>query len=201
MSIVKNHYFKIMPLIFLFNLALFSFSCKDEEAPLGTPIPKPDTLMPAYTDTGADVLAFRINGRMVIAEDRVQRTRGFSSGFFVPVNSNKYMFFIDGGYKSKDRAEGIRIHIDDIVDTGIYILKESNFTNRNQGQYYAGLTSYYGVVYTTRDHLKGFVHIRKIDTITGIVSGTFEYDAKLFNYFGPENDSVSITDGRFDIYY
>lgn len=201
MNVGKIKLHKIFSLIFIFNLIVVLCSCKQEEIIQNEFIPKPDTLMPNYTDTGANVLAFRINGRMVISEDRIQRTRGFAAGFFIPVNTDKYLLFIDGGYIASNRSEGIRINIENIVDTGIYILKESNFTNHNQGQYYAGPTPYYGVVYTTRDHLKGHVHLRNIDTINYIVSGTFEFEAKRFNYFGPENDSVLVTEGRFDFKY
>lgn len=176
-------------------------ACDKSEAVQETFVPKPDTLMPAYTDTGAEIIAFRVNGRMVISEDRVRRTRGFSSGYFIPVDSTKPMLFFDGGYWDTKRCEGIRIHFDNIVDTGIYILKESTFTNRNQGQYYIGPNESFAVAYTTRDNLKGYVHLKKIDTVKKIVAGTFEFDAKIFNWFGPEDDSLSITDGIFDMTY
>jgi len=157
--------------------------------------------MPAYTDTGAEVIAFRVNGKIVISEDRIRRTRGFSSGFFKPVGEDKYLLFFQGGYWSKDRCEGVRIHIDVIVDTGTFILKESTFTNDNQGQYYVGPNESLATAYTTRDNLKGYVYIKKIDTIKRIIAGTFEFDAKIFNWFGPEDDSLSVTDGIFDMTY
>ena len=47
-------------------------ACDKSEAVQETFVPKPDTLMPAYTDTGAEIIAFRVNGRMVISEDRVR---------------------------------------------------------------------------------------------------------------------------------
>jgi hypothetical protein len=43
----------------------------------------------------------------------------------------------------------------------------------------------------------GTLIITKVDRATGIIAGTFEYDA-----YSPEcNDTVKITDGRFDVRY
>ena len=192
---------KFRPIIIVMMMPILFIACEKSDAIQGGYVSKPDTLMPAYTDTGAEVIAFRVNGRMVISEDRVQRTRGFASGYFIPVDSTEHVFYFEGGYRASDRSEGIRIKIYNIVDTGIYILKESTYTNRNQGQYYIGPNESLAVAYTTRDNLKGFVHLKKIDTLKRIIAGTFEFDAKIFNWFGPENDSLSITDGIFDMTY
>jgi|GEM_PF-2992335 len=192
---------RCLPIFIFMMMAFLFFACEKSDAVQGEYVPKPDTLMPAYTDTGAEVIAFRVNGKIVISEDRIRRTRGFSSGFFKPVGEDKYLLFFQGGYWSKDRCEGVRIHIDDIVDTGTFILKESTFTNDNQGQYYVGPNESLATAYTTRDNLKGYVYIKKIDTIKRIIAGTFEFDAKIFNWFGPEDDSLSVTDGIFDMTY
>lgn len=192
---------KLMPIIIVMMMPILFIACEKSDAIQGEYVPKPDTLMPVYTDTGAEVIAFRVNGRMVISEDRVRRTRGFASGFGKELDNGSFWFFFEGGYRASDRSEGVRIYIYNIVDTGIYILKESTYTNRNQGQYYIGPNVSLAAAYTTRDNLKGYVHLKKIDTLKRIIAGTFEFDAKIFNWFGPENDSLSITDGIFDMTY
>ena len=47
------------------------------------------------------------------------------------------------------------------------------------------------------NYSEGGLFITKLDLATGIISGTFEYDA-----YSPEcNDTVRITEGRFDVRY
>lgn len=154
--------------------------------------PKPDTLMPPYTDTGAERFVFRKNGRLVIAEDKLYRTR--SIGMFIGnLDSTNRVFFVEGIYNSKERFERVSISLSGIEDTGIYYLKESTETNDNQGRY-----TYGAITYTTRDDYPGYVHLKKIDTVKGIISGTFAFKAKQF-WLG--DDTVSITDGWFDATY
>ncbi len=198
MNVCKIKLHKIFSLIFIFNLIVVLCSCKQEEVIQNEFIPKPDTLMPNYTDTGANVLAFRINGRMVISEDRIQRTRSIASGYIVNSEDGSPFFFIEGGYNAYGRNEEISLVLDYVSDTGIYIVKESTIINNNQGQYRVGRSSSDRLYYTTRDNYPGTVHIKKIDTINHIIAGTFEFKAQLF-LLG--DDVVTITDGRFDVYY
>lgn len=198
MNVGKMKLHKIYPLIFIFNLIVMLFSCQKEDTNQVDIVPKPDTLMPSYTDTGAEVLAFRINGRMVISEDRIQRSRSIAAGYVINSEAGSPFFFIDGGYNAYGRNEGVSLVLDNVSDTGIYIVKESTYENNNQGQYRVGRSSSDRLYYTTRDNYPGTVHIRKIDTINHIIAGTFEFKAQLF-LLG--NDVVTITDGRFDIHY
>lgn len=154
--------------------------------------------MPPYTDTGAEVLAFRVYGRIVIAEDRVQRTRSISMQYFTPFDSLFPILVIESGYKSKTRHEGIRLAIANVVDTGYYYLKESTELNINQGQYFLEESKSVSKVYTTTDNKTGYVHVKKIDSINHIIAGTFAFRAEQF-LFG--DDVVLITDGQFDATY
>ncbi len=166
-------------------------SCEDSDSNAIT-YTKPDTLMPPYTDTGAERFAFRKNGRLVIAEDKLYRTRGIGM-FITGLDSSTGYFFVEGTYKAKDRFEQVSLVLAGVTDTGIYYLKESNLTNDNQGRY-----TYGHITYTTRDDYPGYVHLKKIDTAKRIIAGTFAFKAKQF-WLG--DDTVTITDGWFDATY
>ncbi len=187
----------IFPVLFIVPMLLVLMACDDSSSTY-IATPKLDTLMPPYTDTGGNVFAFRINGRLVIAEDRIQRTSGISMSYFKPDDESDPVFFVESAYKSKTRYEGIRLSVANVVDTGFYYLKESTETNSNQGQYLIGETSYLTKAFTTRDNRTGYVHIMKIDTINHVIAGKFSFKAELF-LLG--DDVVSVTDGQFDAEY
>jgi hypothetical protein len=185
------------PVLFLMCMIFTIVACEDTTSTY-TATPKQEIVMPPYTDTGADVLAFRVYGRIVIAEDRVQRTRSITMFYFTPVDSLFPILFIESGYNSKTRFEGIRLSLSNVVDTGYYYLKEATEINRNQGQYLIGESMSLAKAFTTRDYSTGYVHIKKLDTINHIIAGTFAFRAEQF-LFG--DDVVTVTGGQFDATY
>lgn len=188
---------KAIPVLFLMAILCMFFACDDSTSTY-TATPKQEIVMPPYTDTGAEVFAFRVYGRIVIAEDRVQRTRSISMQYFTPLDSLFPILVIESGYKSKTRHEGIRLAIANVVDTGYYYLKESTELNINQGQYFLEESKSVSKVYTTTDNKTGYVHVKKIDSINHIIAGTFAFRAEQF-LFG--DDVVLVTDGQFDATY
>lgn len=194
---MKSKFNIILQLLICIIVLMYCISCSDNDSPNITPT-KIDTLMPAYTDTGANVAAFKINGRKVIAEDKLRRSRSITLLITKNVDSPYAILYLVAAYQSLPWYEGISFSIDNFVDTGYYYLNDQNEYNPNGGQYLVGKADIPLIRFHTTDEYSGWVHIKKYDREKKILSGTFEFQAlDLYGWYG----NVSITDGIFDATY
>lgn len=174
------------------------FAC-DDSSSTNTATPKQEIVMPPYTDTGGNVFAFRVDGRLVIAEDKLKRTSGIIASYFTLFDSSETYLYLEGFYQSKDRYESVVLDIEHVTDTGLYIAKLAGFNgSNNQVKYRIGTELNFVRAYVTTDQSKGYVHILKIDRDKKIISGKFSFRGELFMW---GDDVVTVTDGQFDVVY
>lgn len=184
-------------LIFSFIVLSVLVSCRKDK-PDYIPSVGLDTLMPRYTDTGANVVAFKINGRKVIAEDKLNNTRSITLINFKHIDSPYAVFYLEAAFQSEPRYEGVIISIRNFSDTGIYYLNKQLEYYSNGAQYLVGKSNFPFLSFNTTEQFTGKVHIRKIDKVKKVLSGTFEFEAENI----PEGfGKVAITEGVFDAIY
>ncbi len=156
--------------------------------------------MPAYSEEGKDVFAYRVNNKVVVSGSEFDTLPGIIRMYFKDIFSDNSIFYIEATSKRKRGYQEVILNIENLVDTGIYFARESVEGARNQLQYSVGENHLFNLAYvTTNEHL-GYIHIKKLDTVNKIIAGTFNFKAKMF-MVGDESDTVSITDGWFDIKY
>ncbi len=156
--------------------------------------------MPAYSEEGKDIFAYRVNNKVVVSGSEFDTLPGIIRMYFKDLFSDNSIFYIEATSKRKRGYQEVILNIENLVDTGIYIARESVEGARNQLQYSVGENHLFNLAYvTTNEHL-GYIHIKKLDTVNKIIAGTFNFKAKMF-MVGDESDTVSITDGWFDIKY
>ena len=159
--------------------------CKKDE-PTPTPNPTPhqttcDTCLPAITTNGQNTFGCRVNGKVWLPLDG-----SFSPGVFVDVNATHLAI---EGYNST-LLENITIEVEPVTDT-VYINFSTNNYFKTWGTYLNKDLSKYFTADTIRI---GYIHFLRVDYTKGVFSGTFAFDA-----YNNKNDTVHITDGRFDI--
>ncbi|WP_299759021.1 DUF6252 family protein [uncultured Pontibacter sp.] len=177
-----KHFLKL-PLVLIF---LFLLACKKDEI----------ELLPKATMTGADTMGAIVNSKAWVANGG----KGFNAP--APVeggyhgtytfDSTRNNVLIDAYRKDKT---GFQIYLRGVSKTGEYPLTST--TNliggelkqpENYGAYYVP-----GKLYMTTSKSKGMVIITRADTVNGIVSGTFSFEAQ----HGQE--SITVSYGRFDV--
>lgn len=156
--------------------------------------------MPTYSEEGKDVFAYRVNNKVVVNGSEFDTLPGIVRMYFKDFFSDNSIFYIEAISKRKRGYQEVVLNIENLIDTGIYIARESVDGSRNQLQYSVGENHLFNLAYvTTNEHL-GYIHIKKLDTVNKIIAGTFKFKAKMF-MVGDESDTVSITDGWFDVKY
>ena len=168
----------------LFGQALF-FGCKKE-----TPLPQ-------ATQSGANTLGCKINGKAWIAEDNNEpfnRTFGVQGGYQGSIVAGiRNCVWIEA--RRNDRSL-LHLYIRQVDKPGVYPLNLSTGTRPgalvpyNYGLYFASPNRFM----TDPGHT-GQVTITRADTIRGIVSGTFEFSG----YDSKNKQTITITEGRFDV--
>ncbi len=190
---------KAIPVLFLMTILCMFFACDDSSSTNAASPKKTEPVMPPYTDTGGNVFAFRVDGRLVIAEDRLKRTDGIIAIYSTHIDSSDAHLYLEGFYQTKDRYESVVIDIEHVNDTGVYIARLSGFNgSNNQVKYRIGTELNFVRAYVTTDQSKGYVHILKIDRKKKIISGKFSFRGELFMW---GDDVVLVTDGQFDATY
>lgn len=158
--------------------------------------PVPAFSLPPASQVGANTLGFMVHGR-------VWQNYGVRCTFY-GCDTNKVassfhksgMYFtLRAGQNARDVDESFGIVLDSIVGTGTYrtisprrAQRQLQFSERTAKQEYS----------TARPGSSTFV-ITRLDTARHILSGTFE--GVLQSTTLGSTESVSITDGRFDVKY
>ncbi len=187
---------KFFLLIFLIVLC-FYIGCKDDPKTIPTPIPiEVEDEWPNFVDTGANMLAYKVDGKIRVAKNISKLNPGGYLRCFYFSQQQYKRFVIEGDRISDEKFESIWIDIGDMPETGIYKLGGNSFFFNN-GSYFGGPEEVIAKQYSTTDLDSGILNITKIDTIKGFITGTFEFDAEYA--FG--TNKVKITEGRFDLKY
>lgn len=188
-----------MKKILLLLLTTCILSCATDDS-----IKDPKFKLPPETQTGANTFGVTINGKVYIPRDPIgfnwagPESRGLrlSGGGIQPYEYTE-IIVVDGassiGFK-------LTVHIQNLITTGIYNLKQSNFQDQTDS-----ILENHAYFKIWDNNIKNYAYYGSVENqstleITrlsnGIVSGKFE--GKFFRYDNPE-DFILINDGRFDI--
>ena len=151
--------------------------------------------LPPITQTGANTFGCLVDGVAWIPNGSKPQTGGPNIQVYVDPTFQGGRFAITG-HKYNEPNQYISIGSFKCTSSGFY-----DFDSTYNGiQFYRNRTGSNFVNYSTNDigiFKKGFINITKYDLISGIFSGTFE--GKLFIANGSYNDTIKVTDGRFDV--
>lgn len=154
---------------------------------------------PPYTDTGANVLSCYIDGKLAVFKDPAPNIFTHYVPLFYP--SSKYYtdtFLSISANKSTDtNVAYIQINTRQFSDTGKYYF-DRYVEGKSWMIYEVSNNPQFGIMYVTFKGSTAEMHVKKLDTINKIISGTFSGSLRIYQY-GPE--IVNITNGRFDYKY
>ncbi len=157
-----------------------------------------DDGLPEPTQTGAMIMAAKINGKLWETNGSWSAMGG--SGLRVQY-SDGYFSIVGSGDKREIDASVI-FQLTNVLAPGVYILKEKLPGIFSEAGSY-GNVHYYTVENNVKNHettvsSTGTVTITKLDIQRKIISGTFSFKAQ--NKNNP-SEYVEVTDGRFDVKY
>lgn len=161
--------------------------------------------LPNATQTGANTFGCYIDKQLFIPRDGKGTFNNKDRGmiFWGGGTNNEYNEIDVHDYKS-ERTSNILIHIQGLRQIGVgeYVINESNGQNMIDGlnHTYIHCRVWREDVGNYQNYLSyensGAISITSFDTISGIISGTFS--GKVRNFHAP-NDTIQVTQGRFDI--
>ena len=153
--------------------------------------PKVVEQLPPETQTGANVIGFKADGKIYVAKYANVSADYLFLNFPYPY-SNGYFLTI-WGKKQNDWHVGLLTDSLRVFQGQTYLLNNYPFS---AGTAWA-LYKKNGKEYYTREYLQGEFRISKLDSINKIISGTFWFDA----IDTLSNTTVQIREGRFDLLY
>jgi hypothetical protein len=155
----------------VFLLPLLALQCRDG-GPSGPPVvPEPE--MPPITQSGKGTFACYLNGQVW--------HKGISHASYG---------FPEGSVSAKTEFEAMGFH-GTIPDTGKYDIQRFDYP------YWRFIRTDTTSVINRYQALPGsYFRVTKLDQVNNIFAGTFEFKA-----VGPDGDTVTATEGRFDIKY
>src|SRR5690606_3980033 len=177
-----------------FALSLMS-SCKDKDKDQPEPITEVPLEMPPFTDTGANMFAFKVDGKVVVAQNSTDNgVKPIFAIYLASSNTNKALE-IEGRYIKDDYYESavIRMFLD---SPGVYEISNPNIAG--QGVYHIGTDNLTHSYVTNYDKI-GQIIITKIDTEKKIIAGKFNFSGR--DLFGSDTSIKKITEGQFDVIY
>lgn len=169
--------FKLPIKILIVVFILFGMRCRNTE-PLPT---DPIDQLPPATQTGENTFGCLFNGQAFLVTSSANATATYQAGILL----------LGGTIYNVDHTEQVVIWLEQTITTRKYDLNESFL---NIGFYRNFIQD---CEYQTFNPSSGSVVISKIDQINFIVSGTFQFDAMSVDC----QDTIQITDGRFDMQY
>jgi hypothetical protein len=148
------------------------------------PKPKPDTLPPA-TQEGKNTFGCLVNGKVWLPGGSVN---------CLEAQYYHGMFMVGSSKQVKDRIQSINWAYKPIYGPGTYYFKYTIAGSPGAGFIdYSDTTNWKS---TDKDSLYTYVTVTRLDSIKRIISGTFR-----LRFTPPGNDTLDITNGRFDMKY
>ena len=176
----------------IFSLIILSSSCKKHTIPPGNQL----SLLPPATQTGANTFGCLVNGQAFVpggslfSGSHLQCNYIYTSGgYYLNVaasyqSSDNSIKDIDFGTDSLAIVQGQTLTFKISAHGNADALVDLITSTGNQNQY------------ITNNAVSGQLTVTKFDQSNQIVSGTF-----YFNAINNVNDTVKVTDGRFDMPY
>jgi hypothetical protein len=185
------------PILVLVVVICFCFASCTKHNSTPTPTNPIDQLPPA-TQTGANTFGCLVNGQAFLPGN---------TGFAIaPIQANyeylngSYSLRVVGTYGVDNDISSVGIFTDSLSVTPGDSIMFSSDTLYSQGLAYALTSNANNQYYHTKLPMyTGLLYISHLDSINQIVSGTFWFNA--INQDGDTSDTVSITNGRFDVHY
>jgi hypothetical protein len=172
-------------------LVFLSAGCKKSTVQPRTELSKlPPATQTAQRTFGClvDGKAFVVKNRSILQGPDIQMNYEFTAG--------GYYFSISGSNKNPDGSvTSVYLHADSLAVSEGQTLKLIGTLPGQASARYAMLGSVFHQFYTSSAST-GELTITKLDAVRGIISGTFNFDCVDEN-----NQTVKITDGRFDTIY
>jgi len=162
--------------------------------------PNPEPTLPPVTTTGANTFGCKVNGKLWLPNKKKNSDLSNIEGGIKArwkdgkndVNFYDFLLFASNG-----KGDGFQVYLNRLSSTGISqltypfnIWPGCSQCDVSYGYYYAKDKRY-----TSLEVIESRVNLTRYDTLNLIFSGTFSFTAK--NRTG--NDTVQVTDGRFDI--
>ncbi|GHB85806.1 DUF6252 family protein [Persicitalea jodogahamensis] len=151
--------------------------------------------LPKATQEGKNTFGCKINGKPWVPERGgvlFSSVKPIEGGFYRVLTTPRSVgIWIRTRDNDKKR---VHVHLEDI-EVGEHLLNLDTqvmpvtILAKDYGMYQVG-----NLIHSTSSRHTGRVTITKADTLTGIISGTFEFIAA-----SSTGDTVRVTDGRFDI--
>ncbi|WP_340152471.1 hypothetical protein [uncultured Marivirga sp.] len=188
-------------LLILLAFILIASSCQKEDI-------KVEDELPPITQEGLNTFGCKIDGEVLVPKDGdpslfVGSRKGLIAGNpHAGENPVKSYFFIRVLNAQDEGGDYIFLYIPELEVEGEYELGNSTGSTpyENNSPNHAIVISYDGETAGKR-YLSfeggGDIVIDRYDTINTIISGTFEFD--VIKESDPLSDTISVTDGRFDI--
>ncbi|MES2560373.1 MAG: DUF6252 family protein [Bacteroidota bacterium] len=178
---------QLTTLFMLLNVG-FCSSCKDSDSPI--PIHPIEEQLPPITTTGAGTFGCRVNGKVWVAKSN---KTGWSSTYASISRNNDLLVHISGNIlldNSRDDLINLTFFYDSSNYYPLYLRKD----NVPAGKYTDILANKF---WRTDSLIGGGVTISKLDTLTQIISGIFQFSC----IQKETQDTLHITEGRFDMHY
>ena len=142
--------------------------------------------LPPITQTGENTFGCLVNGEAYVVTN--------TNNHFALHQAPQQIQF-GGGYIGTGQISFI-LNDTNLISEGIYKLDTLSSDKQGRGSYIIGFETT-PCIFETKFPISGEVEIDHIDRLKFIVSGTFNYDAVSVDC----QDTVHITDGRFDMQY
>jgi hypothetical protein len=169
--------------LLIVNLVLTGCGDALFDNPEPTPKPEPKPTLPAVTTSGKNTFGCRVNDTIWV-----------SKGSFGISGTTLYYFQEEvtiRGY-NHTKKEYVSLSLKPVTATGYYELSKLISSSTSRATYIPQSSS----IYVAQPATEGYLNVLRFDTIKGIVSGTFA-----FNAYNQNGDTVHVTDGRFDLQF
>ncbi|RUA35319.1 MAG: hypothetical protein DSY77_02815 [Bacteroidetes bacterium] len=195
---MKSH---LKYLLLLLTFILIASSCQKEEIEV-------EDELPPITQEGLNTFGCKIDGEVLVPKDGdpgflSRGTKGLTAGNpHAGENPVESYFFIRALNAQDEGGDYVFLYIPELEVASEYELGNStgSTTYENNSPNHAIVISYDGET-TGKRYLSfeggGSIVIDRYDTINTIISGTFEFD--VIKESDPFSDTLSVTEGRFDI--
>jgi hypothetical protein len=164
--------------------------------------------LPEPSQTGANVIACKVNGKAWIADAGQSFNQKKFSLLYNSRFKPKRQFVLSGYRITKDGNSHIMLAVEDVRTTGTHSFAfdtqpyPGNMVSQNHASYIQYKPSQ--AEYLTNSRYTGSITFTRVDTINHILAGTFEFTAEHTGSPGSSDSpgqTVKVTDGRFDIKY
>ncbi len=197
---MKSHLKYLLPLL---TFILIASSCQKEEIEV-------EDELPSITQAGLNTFGCKIDGEVLIPKDGdpsffIGESVGLKAGTMKggSVNGNRVRYFYIHAVNAQDAGgDYLFLYFPNLDAVGTYTLGNSTgstmFENNspNHSIVLKNDMNSNGIRYLSFEN-GGEINITRYDSINSIVSGTFEFD--VVKESDPLSDTISVTEGRFDI--